>query len=894
MVLTRSAGRMAGPLQVAAIAAVTLAARALPTAPIPRLAMITPIAYFVSVLADASTAAVLFSLWRYSAAARSTLVLAFSFGASSLVLLMAMLALPLLPLDPPALPAPPQAGIWLYVCWHVTAAAGALIYIFYRQREFSKAPSRRFALQGLALPVSFVVACGTIAFGFGGYLPILVNGATLVGPLSSALGVVTIGLLAMSAIFAARIRNPSKIDRALAYSLLSLTLDMTLFFVSGHRYSPAFYAGRIFLFVGATIVLVSAVQTLISARARLSDVEWNLARVERQSAKRAARIRALWQIASQGAESNERRLTSILDVATAAVRAGKPMLGLLSHLDGEQNVIVDAASWMPPAPAGSAAARVLHPGATIAFERTIHNLVHRAARTMAWDDLSCLNDCGMLYEELGLRSFIGTPVTIARRTYFVSFVSPQPMSAEPFAEDDYAFVEVVASFFRSWFTQQMQFERIQFQIEHDALTGLENSVQFRKAVREEIPRGAFAVAYLDLDDFRHINEWEGHQTGDEILVAVARALSSVSEDHLVARLSGDEFGILLRGARSLESTVTALEAYGAVFAPPFRVAGSGLPRTLRVAASIGAARFPSHGSTPEELMNRAGVALGVAKARGGSTTVIFDEPMEAILEESHLRVVELSDAIAHDQLALVYQPTFDLATRAIVGAEALVRWDHPDLGRLPPAEFIPLAERNGMIGPLSRWVVRRVVSDLSRAQDLRPSFRVYFNLAAENLDDIPFITELNASLRARPDLLGHIGIEVTETAAMQNVERSMQTIEILRGMGVSVAIDDFGTGYSSLSYLKRLTVDMIKIDRSFVSGLPDDERDCALTEMLLRITDRFGFTTLAEGIETEAQASWLLEHGCSFGQGYLIAKPRPFEELLRMLAAERAVLGAIS
>jgi EAL domain-containing protein (putative c-di-GMP-specific phosphodiesterase class I) len=308
---------------------------------------------------------------------------------------------------------------------------------------------------------------------------------------------------------------------------------------------------------------------------------------------------------------------------------------------------------------------------------------------------------------------------------------------------------------------------------------------------------------------------------------------------------------------------------------------------LGIGASIGAARFPEHGKSVEDLMRRADVALTVAKSRGGSTTLQFERPMEAILEETHLRVVELQTAIAEDRLALVYQPTFDLQTRKIIGAEALVRWDHPERGRLLPAEFVGFAERNGLSGPLSEWVLRQVVRDLSSAA-LPPGVRVYFNLSAEMLDDIPFIAGLDETLRATPLLVEHLGIEVTETAAMQNVERSMHTIDLFRGWGLTVAIDDFGTGYSSLAYLKQLTVDVIKLDRSFVMGLPEDERDCALADMLLQITDRFGFATLAEGIETEAQALWLLDHGCRFGQGYLISEPHSFDVLLQRLGVLNA------
>jgi EAL domain-containing protein (putative c-di-GMP-specific phosphodiesterase class I) len=192
---------------------------------------------------------------------------------------------------------------------------------------------------------------------------------------------------------------------------------------------------------------------------------------------------------------------------------------------------------------------------------------------------------------------------------------------------------------------------------------------------------------------------------------------------------------------------------------------------------------------------------------------------------------------------------------------------------------VPFAERNGLISSVTRWVSRRVIRDFSGGAELPQGFRVYFNVVAQTLDDFTFISELNDALRTTPKLADHLGIELTETAAMENVESAMHTINLFRNWGLSVAIDDFGTGYSSLSYLKKLTVDVIKIDRSFVSGLPHDESDGAIAELLLQFTDKFDVVTLAEGIETEAQLSWLFERGCRLGQGYLFAKPEPLQAL---------------
>jgi len=882
--------------QVAAFAAIAALGRSLPTGPMPRFALLTPIAYFIAVIADVATAGVLLSIARYSPTRRSTIVLALSFAASSSLLFLAMLTIPLLPSDPPVLTVEPQAGIWLYVLWHVVAAAGALAYIFFRYQEPAKVVTRRFVVLAGALTLGLVACCATGALVFGRELPVLIDSSTLTNPAASIVGALTTTALATTWVLVGRISSPTTIERGLTYSLLALTLDMTLYFGSGHRYSPAFYLGRAFLLAGAWMVLISAVQTLIESRGQLSTIELTLDRIQRDSANRAARFRALWEIASRTTEFDERRLDTILDIAASAIRPGKPVLGLLTHFDPENKVVVDATSLK--ASTASTASQEYHPdrlvpGTTFASERTLQHLVYEAADTRAWNALSALDDRALLDEEFGTRSFIGTPIAIDQRTYIVSFSSPETMESEPFGDDDFAFVEVVASFFRNWFTQNMQVERIQFQTEHDALTGLFNAAQFRKAIREQIPWAPFAIAYVDLDGLRAINESEGHQAGDELIVSVARALESAAGNDVVARFRGDEFGIVMTNVASPQALLVALDAYSDLFRAPIPVGTGAGSRSLRVGVSIGAARFPEHGPTAEDLMRRADVALGVAKANGGSTTILFDEGMEALLEETRLRIIELTDAIAQDQLELAYQPTFDLVNREIVGAEALIRWQHPERGYLSPAEFVPLAERNGMIGPLSRWVFHRVMRDLATMQDIEPGFRLYFNLAAENLEDIQFITEMNDALESKRELVPHLGIEVTEATAMQNVERSMRSIDILRAMGVAVAIDDFGTGYSSLSYLKRLTVDKVKIDRSFIAGLPHDERDAALTEMMLRIIDRFGFVSLAEGIETEAQVAWLIEHGCRFGQGYLMARPRPFEELVGRLKSRQAVPNAL-
>jgi len=644
------------------------------------------------------------------------------------------------------------------------------------------------------------------------------------------------------------------------------------------------------LMIGSAYVFAGAVRALIASRSKLAEVEATLTHVAREAEQRAECIRGLWRMTSIPAGSKEAPLRAMLQIASATLRAGKPMFGTLGHADGD-DFVVDVTGWSSAeSPGGKSRGRVM-PGARMPLAQTLFNTSRIAdSRTVCWEDLGSMKGRGMLFEDVGLESFIGAPVTLGNRTYFVCFGSPEAMVEQPFSPDDVAFVEVVASLLAGAAHQATQFEQIQFEIEHDALTGLKNRLQFRQAVREEIfSRRPFAIAFANLDGFRQINEREGHAVGDDVLVAAAAALKAVATGNTVARMSGDEFGILIRDVDCPAEAQAALDRYARAFAAPFHVGSGDGRRVLGVGASFGAARAPADGQSLEDLVRRANVALDLAKTRGASRAILFDRSMSAIVEKTHLRYVELAEAIAAGQLALVYQPTFELATREINGAEALVRWDHPERGRLPPSEFVDFAERNGLMGALSRWVLGRVARDVAGSGVALPAdFRIYFNLGAEMLDDVPFVSHLKEVLAADPRLAAHLGVEVTETAAMENVERSMHTLELFQRWGLTIAIDDFGTGHSSLAYLKQLTVDVVKIDRSFVTGLPDDERDAALTDMLLRITDRFGFTTVAEGIETEAQAAWLQEHHCVLGQGFLISQPLEFAELLRRVPRKRA------
>lgn len=888
----RAFDRMLAPLAIGTIVAVALGGLLGPSVPLPRAAILTPVAYSIAVLGDFATAIILIATWQASESRRSTVVLIFTFAANATMLLVATLALPLLPTVPAVVAAPASFSAWVFVAWHVLSALGAVAYLAFRAGYDVERPSRRFTLVVSTTTILLVGCSLYVAFRFGARLPVLASGGSLAGLSSSGVGPCTVFVLATATVLAFRLREPNSIDRALAFTLLALTLELTILLVGGRRYTTTYYAGRVLVLMAGLFVFVAAIRTLVEAPLRLLETERTLDQVAGRSEKRAGRITAVWKISAQTQASESERARTVLRIATEALRPGRPMMGFISSLDAGQ-VVVEEFVFTSFAPGQAVFDGLIYRGASFALEDTMVDLLRGTTRAAAWDDLTLVRRQGAVAGALEAKSYIGATIVTAGRTHFVSFASPEAMSDEPFAEDDLAYVDVVASFFASRFEQQQQFKQIRFEIEHDNLTGLENNVQLRGAVRDEIRDGkAFALAFVDIDEFRHVNGREGYQTGDEVLVEVAKGLAGLSGANLVARIGGDQFAVLVRGADSADAAARGVEPVASLFRTPFTTGGADGFGRIPIGASIGVARYPTDGTVVEDLVRRAGVALNVAKSRGGSTTVMFATSMDSILEESRLRFAELDAAISGDQLVLAYQPTFELASRRIVGAEALVRWDHPERGRLPPSEFIDFAERNNLIGPLTLWVFQRVARDLSSGSDWPPGFRIYFNLAAQMLEDVSFIALLDKVLRANPQLTEHLGIEVTESAAMQNVERSMNTIALFRRLGVSVAIDDFGTGHSSLSYLKNLIVDVIKVDRSFVAGLSSDVRDNAIVEMMLRIVDQFGFASLAEGIETEEQLAWLLEHGCRFGQGYLIAKPEAFDTLLGRMGPPHAADSA--
>jgi diguanylate cyclase (GGDEF)-like protein len=597
------------------------------------------------------------------------------------------------------------------------------------------------------------------------------------------------------------------------------------------------------------------------------------------------RIAALARISTLKERDEKTRFILMLEIAASMIRPGRPFRGSLSHLDHE-NLVYDAVVWTGSAHPDPAAERV-HAGAVAPLNECVQIQLLADGSVGAWNNIATDSALGAMprVARFGTQSVIGSAVHIGRRIHFIVYSSPESMAADPFTDEDVDFVNVVAKLFSSTFNQLEYVDRLRHQREHDGLTGLANRLQFRRSLRERLGRDEpFAIAIVNLDRYRQINEVHGRMVADEVLVEIAATLSAIEPQNIVARLNGDEFGILLDSLPSADAAPASVERYIEPFRRPFHTGDRDGTRMVSVRASIGWAASPEHGTRAEDLLRRADVALDVAKERGGNAIVVFDPSMDRIIEQRNIAATGIVRAVAGDEFRMMYQPTFDLVTRRIVGAEALIRWDHPDGNEIMPGQFIPIAERNGLIGAISRWVLDRVIRDIEVGGRLPPGFRFYFNLSAHDLEDFSFVTALHEKLGHHPGVAEYLGVEITETTAMQNVEQSLNTLGFIQGLGVRVAIDDFGTGYSSLSYLKRLSVDLIKLDRSFVAGLPHDPQDTALAEMMINICSRFGVTVLAEGIESDAQRAWLQTHGCRFGQGYLFARPLAIEQLLALVA----------
>jgi diguanylate cyclase (GGDEF)-like protein len=418
-------------------------------------------------------------------------------------------------------------------------------------------------------------------------------------------------------------------------------------------------------------------------------------------------------------------------------------------------------------------------------------------------------------------------------------------------------------------------EQLRFQAYHDPLTGLANRSLFLEQVNDRIAAGAPdvgpVVLFIDLDDFKVVNDTLGHTAGDRLLVAVAdRVRNCIRSGDLAARLGGDEFALLLEDSEDLSRSVAACRRLLDALEAPFQVDG----HEIAISASIGMAAARGGGQADEMLRN-ADVAMYIAKAEGKNRYAVFEPTMHAALVERHELSAELSKSVGRGELLVYYQPIVRLADAGLYGVEALVRWRHPTRGILGPDEFIPLAQENGTIQALGRWVLLASCREAAAWRRDRGADRLVLsvNLSAAQLQQVDFVDDLQAILAETGFPAEDLVLELTETAMFHDTQTTITRLEAVRQLGIRIAIDDFGTGYSSLGYLRRFQVDILKIAREFIGSADGGSDDWAFARAMVALGRTLDLRVIAEGIEQAGQLDQLRELGCEFGQGYYFARP---------------------
>jgi diguanylate cyclase (GGDEF)-like protein/PAS domain S-box-containing protein len=430
-------------------------------------------------------------------------------------------------------------------------------------------------------------------------------------------------------------------------------------------------------------------------------------------------------------------------------------------------------------------------------------------------------------------------------------------------------------------------ERIQRLVNYDILTNLPNRALLNDRAKVALAAAArsrdpVVVMHLNLDHFRRINESLGHEVGDQVLIATATRLKAVLRpDDTVSRMGGDDFIILLPHIHALDVAQVALRLMATV-AEPLVIE----EQNLRLTASIGIAEFPENGSDLVQLTQAAESAVNQAKREGRNTFCFVSRSMQDQVKESIAVERDLSYAVERQQLVLHYQPQVDVQSGKIIGAEALVRWQHPEWGLVAPGRFIPIAESSGLIRGIGLWVMETALTqNATWAAEGLPIVPVAVNLSMVQFKDPALRDNLVEALRVSGLPAAMVELELTESVAMEDSNFTIAAIAGLKSLGVTLSIDDFGTGYSSLSYLKRFAIDKLKIDQSFVRGLKVDPQDEAIVVTVIQLARSLGLHTIAEGVETQAQLDFLRAHACEQYQGYLFSRPVPADEFAKLLRA---------
>ncbi|MGI8508827.1 MAG: putative bifunctional diguanylate cyclase/phosphodiesterase, partial [Gemmatimonadaceae bacterium] len=398
------------------------------------------------------------------------------------------------------------------------------------------------------------------------------------------------------------------------------------------------------------------------------------------------------------------------------------------------------------------------------------------------------------------------------------------------------------------------------------------------------------VMFLDLDNFKAVNDSLGHSAGDQLLVTAAeRLLNATRGSDTVARFGGDEFAVLLENVREDDEARVVADRINRAIRQPIPIGSD----SVTVTVSIGITRPHTEEDTADELLRNADVAMYTAKGDGKGRYKFFEPSMHTAVVDRLELESDLRRAINRSEFILFYQPLVQLDSERVVGVEALVRWNHPRRGLVQPLDFIPIAEETGLIVPLGRWVLREACHQAHSWWHSRPdddAISMAVNVSGRQLQDPFFVSDVAEALADSGLLPSRLVLEITETVIMHRTEAMVQRLHELKALGVHLAIDDFGTGYSSLSYLQQFPIDIIKIDKAFVEGMERDAAGAALTRTIIGLGGTLGLSTIAEGIEFSQQQQTLTELGCKLGQGFLFARPLSAADATEVLTPPRKMV----
>ena len=488
--------------------------------------------------------------------------------------------------------------------------------------------------------------------------------------------------------------------------------------------------------------------------------------------------------------------------------------------------------------------------------------------------------------QMGAKSVIVLPLVVGGKTFgILTLYAPE---RNFFDDDELKLLKELAGDISFALEHIEKEDRLNYLAYYDALTGLPNRSLFSERLSQQLRTRAesaelVAVAMMDVERFRMVNDTLSRHAGDELLRLIARRLESsatVTRCSNPARVVGDAFAVIIRGAHDVNELAHLLEdGMNACFGAPFVING----KEIRLVARAGISAYPTDGSTAESLLKNAEAALRDAK-RTTERFVFYAPEMTARIAEMVALESKLRKAIELDQFVLHYQPKFDMVSGKLTGVEALIRWNDPDTGLVPPARFIPILEETGMIFEVGRWALRQALADQQRWRGKGLSVpRVAVNVSAQQLRDQHFVRDVQHALASQEGLKPALELEITESLLMENIERNVERLKTLRALDVTIAIDDFGTGYSSLNYLARLPMDTLKIDRSFVAGMSASPENRTIVSTIISLAHSLGLKVVAEGVETDEQLKILRLLKCDEMQGFLLGRPVASDEIANFL-----------